>query len=146
MQSPALTVQPRVGVGVLIRKNGLVLFGQRHSPHGKGDWCCPGGHLELGEDWASCARREVWEECGLEITPPTFGWVTNDMFTDGRHYITITMLADYISGEPVVCEPDKISDWRWCAWHDLPQPLFLPIQNALAAGHDPFAAQHKDAA
>jgi len=70
MQSPALTVQPRVGVGVLIRKNGLVLFGQRHSPHGKGDWCCPGGHLELGEDWASCARREVREECGLEITPP----------------------------------------------------------------------------
>lgn len=32
-----------------------------------GEWCIPGGGLELGETLAQCAVREVKEETGLDI-------------------------------------------------------------------------------
>lgn len=130
--------QVRVGVGVIIRKDGKVLMGLRGGTHATGTWCCPGGHLEHGESWQDCAQREVAEECGLTISTPVFGWLTNDIFDNGKHYITIAMIADYISGEPQVLEPDKMTRWQWADWNNLPQPLMLPSINALAHGFNPF--------
>lgn len=47
---------PRVGVGVLIFRNGLLLLGKRSGSHGAGDWSAPGGHLEYGETPQQRAR------------------------------------------------------------------------------------------
>ncbi len=41
--------RPKVGLGVLIFKDGKVLLGKRKGAHGEGTWCPPGGHLEFGE-------------------------------------------------------------------------------------------------
>ncbi len=129
---------PKVGVGVVIRKDGKVLMGLRKGNHATGTWCCPGGHLEMGESWEECARREVLEECGLTISTPTFGWITNDVFGADKHYITIAMIADYVSGEPQVLEPHKMDSWQWVSWDALPEPLMLPSVNAKRMGFDPF--------
>ena len=61
---------PRVGIGVIVMRNGLVLLGERIGAHGAGTWALPGGHLEFGESVEQCARREVWEETGLEPRGP----------------------------------------------------------------------------
>ena len=55
----------RVGVGVIIVRDGNVLLGERAGSHGAGTWALPGGHLEFGETVADCARREVLEETGF---------------------------------------------------------------------------------
>ncbi len=117
---------------------GLVLLGRRRGAHGAESWSFPGGHLEAGESWAACARREVLEETGLELDEPRFAAVTNDVFVDeGKHYVTVFMSAAALSNDARRLEPDKCERWAWFAWAALPNPLFLPIRNLLATGYAP---------
>lgn len=133
------TKRPKVGIGVIIIKDGNILLGKRKNAHGEGSWSFPGGHLEFNETWEDCADRETMEETGLGITNIRFGTATNDIFkVEDKHYITIFMLADYHSGEARVMEPDKCEGWKWFNWDKLPRPIFLPIQNLLKKNYTPF--------
>jgi 8-oxo-dGTP diphosphatase len=86
-----------------------------------------------------CAEREVREETGVEIKNIRFATITNDVFrSEGKHYITIFMVSDYESGEAAVMEPHKCEKWDWFSWDSLPKPLFLPIENLLKQGFNPF--------
>ena len=127
--------RPSVGLAVIIKKGNTTLLGKRRGSHGEGTWNCPGGHLEYGESFEDCARREVKEETGLSVINLKLLTATNDMFTkEDKHYITLFMTADYVSGTPVVMEPEKCDEWKWFAWDDLPEPLFLPLQNLVRQG------------
>ena len=124
--------RPKVGIGVIVVKNGKVLLGKRKNAHGEGDWCFPGGHLEYGESWEDCARRETIEETGVKIKNIRFVTATNDIFhKENKHYITIYMLSDYDSGKVSIMEPEKCEQWDWFTWDKLPKPLFIPMQNLL---------------
>ncbi|MBS3123103.1 NUDIX domain-containing protein [Candidatus Woesearchaeota archaeon] len=131
--------RPKVGVGVIVIKDRKVLLGKRKNTHGEGHWSYPGGHLEFGESWEECCRREVMEETGIEIKNLRFGTLTNDVFEgEDKHYITICMISDFASGEVKIMEPEKCEEWNWFEWHDLPQPLFLPTINQLKNNFNPF--------
>lgn len=39
---------PKVGIGVIVRKDNQILLGKRKNSHGDGCWAFPGGHLEYG--------------------------------------------------------------------------------------------------
>jgi 8-oxo-dGTP diphosphatase len=127
---PPRTRRPEVGVGVLVLREGSVLLGLRRGSHGAGTWSPPGGHLEFGEDPKECARREAFEETGLELGECEFVGVTNDIFeTEDRHYVTLFYTAPLIAGAPEVREPEKCDAWQWCAWDALPDNLFLPLRH-----------------
>ncbi|MCD4684456.1 MAG: NUDIX domain-containing protein [Anaerolineae bacterium] len=124
----------RVGVGVIIEDAaGRVLLIQRATPHGNGTWSNPGGHLDPGETPDQCAIRETREETGIEIGNVRFRGLTNDIFAEtGKHYITIWMQGDLISGEPTITAPREVSEIGWFAWDALPEPLFLPLAQLVA--------------
>ena len=64
-----------VAVGIVIGRDGAVLFGQR--PQGKpyaGWWEFPGGKLEQGESVDDALKRELAEELGIEVLQ-TVPWV-----------------------------------------------------------------------
>ncbi|MBU1082983.1 NUDIX domain-containing protein [Patescibacteria group bacterium] len=130
--------RPKVGVGVIVIQDDKVLLGKRKNAHGEGSWAFPGGHLEMNETLEECSKRETTEEAGIEIKnikPLTF---TNDIFKEeNKHYITCFVTADYDSGEVSVMEPDKCEEWGWFEWNNLPQPLFLTIQNLLKQNVNP---------
>jgi 8-oxo-dGTP diphosphatase len=131
--------RPKVGVGTIIIKDGKVLLGKRRNAHGEGTWCFPGGHLEFGERVEDCAAREVLEETNLRFKDPRMGPFTNDIFSkEGKHYITLFVIADYASGELKLMEPEKCERWEWFGWDKLPRPLFVPIENLLKTGYRPF--------
>jgi 8-oxo-dGTP diphosphatase len=130
---------PKVGVGVIVIKDGKVLLGKRKNAHGEGSWSFAGGHLDFGESIEECAVREVLEETGLKIKNIRMGPFTNDVFKqENKHYITLFVIADYESGTVKVMEPDKCERWEWFEWNNLPKSLFLPIENLLKQNYNPF--------
>lgn len=131
--------RPKVGVGVIIIKDGKILLGKRKNAHEDGTWSFPGGHLEFNETWEICAIRETFEETGIAIKNIRFGSATNDIFqTENKHYITIFMVSNFDSGEVEIKEPEKCERWEWFEWDKLPQPLFVPIQNLLKTKYNPI--------
>jgi len=134
-----MSKNPQIGVGAIVIKNNKILLGKRKKSHGAGGWQFPGGHLEFGETIEDCAKREVLEETGLSITNIRLGPYTNDIFSlEEKHYVTLYVIANYQSGELTICEPEKCEQWDWFEWNNLPQPLFLPIENLLKQKFSPF--------
>ena len=125
--------RPKVGLGVLVIKDGKVLMGKRKGSHGEGEWAWPGGHLEHMESFETCAKREVMEETGMEIENVRFNRIMNLKMYAPKHYVDIGLLADWKSGEPKVLEPNKCEEWQWFSFDELPSPRFSACDTAIEA-------------
>ena len=121
--------RPKVGVAVVVVKDGKVLVGKRKGSHGTGEWACPGGHLEMVESPEAGAVRELLEETGLKALSYRLGTWTNDIFAEDKHYITLWVYIDEFEGEVQLMEPHKCDEWRWLSWDELPSDLFLSMRN-----------------
>jgi 8-oxo-dGTP diphosphatase len=117
--------KPKVGVGIMILKDGKVLLGKRKGSHGAGDYAFPGGHLEYLESFEDCARREIREEAGIEVKNLKMLCVSNITEYKPKHYVDVGMIAEWESGEPKVLEPDKRESWDWYPLDNIPEPLFF---------------------
>jgi ADP-ribose pyrophosphatase len=108
--------QPIPTVSAVVIRDGRVLMIKRANEPNKGKWSIPGGRLELGETTFEAARREVSEECGIEIKILRLLDVASTIIRDntGRvmyHYVLIDYLGEYISGE-VTARSDAV-EYRW---------------------------------
>jgi len=98
----------------------------------------PGGHLELNESIEDCVKREVFEETGLSINNIQHIAYTNDIFTqEQKHYVTLFVAAQYVSGKLEIKEPEKCEKWDWFSWNEFPEPLFLSLKNFVDQGFNP---------
>lgn len=118
---------PIVGVAAVVVHDHQVLLVQRGREPGKGTWGVPGGVLELGETLDAGLRREVMEECGIEIEVgpllATFEAMERDQAGRLRfHYVVIDYLARYVGGEP---RPDDDADQAQWVPLDLLDSLFM---------------------
>ncbi|HLD20316.1 MAG TPA: NUDIX domain-containing protein [Patescibacteria group bacterium] len=125
--------RPKVGIGLLVFKEGKVLLGKRKGAHAANVYGGPGGHLEHLESFAQCAKREAQEEAGIEITNIHFLCVTNFTTYAPKHYVDIGLIADWGSGDPQILEPDKCESWDWYDIDNLPEPLFDVVRNYVQA-------------
>ncbi|UMX47630.1 MAG: NUDIX domain-containing protein [Candidatus Nealsonbacteria bacterium DGGOD1a] len=123
--------KPKVGIGIMIFKEGKVLLGKRKGSHGQGEYAFPGGHLEYMESFKDCVRREISEECGIKIKNIRFQFLANIIKYAPKHYVHIGLLADWESGEPKVLEPERSESWGWYEIENLPQPVFETCKLAM---------------
>jgi len=130
---PTVDRAPKVGVGVMVLKDGKVLLGQRIGSHGAGEYAWPGGHLEYMESFEDCARREVREETGIEIDNVRFLFLSNVKKYRPKHYVHIGLMADWLAGDPTVEEPDRCLGWGWHDLDSLPTPLFEMCRQSVEA-------------
>jgi len=94
---------PRVGIGIVLLRGDEVLLVKRGKPPGVGQWSLPGGAQELGETAEACARRELFEETGLEAGPLQLIAHVDSMHRDPSgqlqyHYTILDFGAHYVSG------------------------------------------------
>lgn len=125
---------PLVGVAAVVLRNEQVLLVQRGREPGKGSWGLPGGLLELGESLAEGARREVLEECGLEIEVGPVVDIFEPILRDetGRlryHYVVVDLLGRYTGGE--LRAADDADDARWVGLEELDSLPMLPDTKAV---------------
>lgn len=143
-------MRPLIGIGVIAvcpKIDGeSVLVSERLSGHGRGSFQLPGGHLEFGESFEECARRELLEETNLQCSQVKLIYVTNSIFgeEDGgpKHYVTLFLRVRIDDPTELKClEPEKNSSWEWIKWKDLKEKnLFVPLRQAIDDEHfHPFA-------
>lgn len=120
--------RPKACVGVMVWKDGKILLGKRKGSHGNGEYSFAGGHLEFGESFEECAKRETKEEAGIEIKNLKFLSVANILRHEGRQDVLVSFTADWKSGEPVTDPNEKVEDWDWYSLDNLPSPMFYPAE------------------
>ncbi len=123
----------KVGIGIMILKDGKVLLAKRKGSHGEGEYAFPGGHLEYMESFEDCALREIKEECGIIVKNIRFQLLANVIAYAPKHYVHIGLLADWESGEPEVLEPEKSESWGWYDLDKIPKPIFKASLTTIAS-------------
>ena len=79
-------------------EEGKILLLKRQGSHGAETWGLPGGKLETGETWDDCAKREIKEETGLEISIDEFFDVFSSSDDPRSNSILMIYLATIIGG------------------------------------------------
>ena len=124
---------PKVGLGVVIVRDGKILVGKRQGAHAQ-FYSIPGGHVEVGETFEEAAIREIKEETNINIKNPQVIAITNNMNTyknEGKHYVSIILLVEDSMGEPLLMEPERCENWQWCDPNNLPMPHFDASQRGV---------------
>ena len=110
---------------VLVRRGAEFLLG-RKAIWPEGRYSLIAGFLDAGESLEECARREVREETGIEITNLRYVGSQSWPFPS---QIMAGFVADYAGGELAV-EDDELEDARWFTV-DSPPPA-LPGKRSIA--------------
>ena len=110
---------------VLVEKEGELLLGMKKRGFGEGRWNGFGGKLEKGESIEEAAKRELYEEVGLEarlldeVGRLTFSFVTDESLQLEVHvFKTTAVMGDVI-------ETDEMKP-RWFSFEDIPYTDMWP--------------------
>lgn len=124
-----------VAVGAIVTDGERILLIQRGHPPGEGLWSIPGGRVELGETLPQALRREIQEECGLDVAVGDVAIVLDRISRDAAgalrsHYLILDFWATPVGS--VVPEVRAADDARDAGWYTLDQIRQLPTTNKLA--------------
>lgn len=113
---------PVLAVAAIIVDNGEILLVKRANEPARGKWSPPGGVVELGESLVDAVRREVREECGLEIEVDGLLDVVEVVRRDSEnrirfHYVILDYLAHPTGGE--LRPGEDASEVRWIPLREL---------------------------
>ncbi len=108
-----------------IRKNGLVLVGQRPEGHSlAGQWEFPGGKIEIGESPQFALKRELREELGIEADIGDLRLAHTHAFGD-RGILILFFDVKFWKGEP---KSQHHNELKWIDPKELTQ-LEIPEAN-----------------
>lgn len=127
-------MEPRLGVGACIVREGRLLLFRRLRAPDQGCWSIPGGKIDFLEPIEAGLRREVAEETGLILGELRLLCVTDQIYPETpEHWVAPTYLAESFTGEAVNLEPHKHEGMDWFALDALPAPLSRAVEATLPA-------------
>ena len=123
----------KVGIGIMIFRDGKILLAKRKNISGHGEYAFPGGGLEYMEGFEQGALREIFEETGVEVENMRFLLLANLKDYAPLHFVHIGLVADWKSGEAELKEPHKSESWDWYDLDKLPSPRFKTVDMTIEA-------------
>lgn len=119
-------MKPILATMVYCIKDGDVLLMLRNKEPNLGLWVGPGGKLEPGESPYDCAKRELYEETGLEVNNLYFrGLITEISPRPDWQWLMFLYVATEFSG--TIVEDKREGRLSWCSLSEVMQ---LPIPEA----------------
>ncbi len=113
--------RPIPGVGVIIYDEEKVLIMKRAFDPSANRWSIPGGAVELGEKVRDAAKREVFEELGLEVEIKGVVEVLDNIIYEGGkikyHFVLIDFWAE-LKGGTLQLSPECL-DAQWVSRNEL---------------------------
>jgi 8-oxo-dGTP diphosphatase len=114
---------PIPAVGVIVHDKGRVLIIKRAFEPSANKWSIPGGAVELGEKVRDAARREVYEELGLDVTiKEVVDVLDNIVWKDETikfHFVLVDFWAELQGGNLVLNH--ECLDAQWVGKDELDQ-------------------------
>ena len=115
---------------MVIFREEQVLLAKRGKEPSQGKWSTPGGRLELGETIFEAARREVLEECSVDIEVENVIDADDIIIRDGEgkvkyHFADIYVKAKYISGEAKA--QSDVDECRWVTPEEMTELDLTPM-------------------
>ncbi|RME73485.1 MAG: NUDIX domain-containing protein [Chloroflexi bacterium] len=116
-------IDPKVGAAVLaLTGDNRVLLVKRAVDPARGDWCLPGGFMEIGETPQQAAARECLEETGFSVDPETMKLVDVFYYEDYRGSGVLIMYQGQITGG-TAAPGDDVSEVRFFGPDSLPENI-----------------------
>jgi ADP-ribose pyrophosphatase YjhB (NUDIX family) len=113
---------PKVAVGVLVKREGKILLVKRSFNPYKGKWTLPAGFVNAEENPAEAACRECLEETGIKVRVERILDIYAKREHKGGADFIIVYEAKAIGGE--LCAADDADDAEWFAKDSLPELAF----------------------
>jgi 8-oxo-dGTP diphosphatase len=117
-----------VAVGAIVTDGDRILLIQRGHPPSEGSWSVPGGRVEVGETLPLALRREILEECGLDIAVGDLAIALTRITRDAAgavrsHYLIFDFWATPLSGErrPAILAASDATDAGWFTLDEMRQ-------------------------
>ena len=125
--------------GGVVKKDDKYLLVQESKEYCYGKWNLPAGHLDSGETIFEAAKREIKEECNLDVELTGIASISNRVMEDDE-FVSFVFATEVIGGE-VKVDHDEILDAKWFTYEEIKSMqdnLRSPdlIMNAIDAVHE----------
>jgi len=137
-----------VGSGALIfNKEGKVFLSKRGdaSRNEIGKWDFPGGSVKFGEKCEDAVKREIKEEFNMDIeVVELLEVIDHILLQENQHWVSPSYIARYVSGNPEIMEPGKISEIKWVSINEIDmETLSLPSRSNLLKFKEKYGERYK---
>ena len=100
--------EPRIRVSGILKKDDKILF-VKNRKKGEEYYLLPGGGVDFGETFETALKREFLEEVNINISVDKLCIISEGVDPKGeKHIINLVFLVDYVSGEIVLPDEERI--------------------------------------
>ena len=111
-------VMPITSIDIAVINKGNVLLVKRNNIPAKSLWWLPGGRIRKWESPMDTAKRELFEETGIDTSDLKFIGTKSVLFREEDFHFLVFIFAVYLENTPEINLDDESSEYKWSPFTD----------------------------